>query len=330
MHQSAYPSHTPENIKTIDFAPLGIGGEHMVWSEPGFRLVRKINRPLADQFGCATIEEEFAQTELFAQNLNRRHQRITEVFGEHRVVPQYSVAEVLELEQDELKFLWPNRQNPHGSKVCTIVTRQTILPELQGGDDLWSFDAPYAEGLGRQVDLSTYTKINERWITDSAHEMLHDVEIDEFLRLQNNPNFGLALKAMSNLCVNAAMAEFVTSSIIYTLLTGESLDLCGEKNLVFNNSGGFWLVDAQLTRPIPMYGSLPGIFGKIKQDVELSRREQLNLLNALGYVRTINFMGAYLDLDDRLTDPLKGLTETAVVWPRVYVYLSALTRRVVN
>lgn len=327
MYQSAYPSHAPENIRTIDFAPLGIGGEHMVWKEPGFRLVRKINRPLADQFECTAIEEEFAQAELFAQNLNRRHGHITEVFGEHRVVPQYSVAEVLDLEQDELGFLWPNRQNPHGSKVCTIVTRQTILPELQGADDLWSFDAPYVEGLPQQVNLSAYTKINERWMTDSAYEMLHDAEVDEFLLLQNNPNFAAALKAMSNLCVNAAMAEFVTSSTTYTLSTGESLDLCGKKNVVFNNKGGFWLIDAQLTRPIPMYASLPGIFSKIKQAVELSRREQLNLLNASGYVRTINFMSAYLDLDHRLTEPVKNLTETAVIWPRMHAYLSALTRR---
>lgn len=323
---SADTSYAPGGIESIDFHPLGAGGEHLVWRESGFRLVRKINRPLANQFGCETIEEEFAQTELFAQELNRRHQRITEVFGENRVLPQYSVAEMLDLEQEELEFLWPNNADFHNSKVCTIVTRQTILPELEA-DDVWSFDAPYAEGLERQTDLATYAKINERWVTGRAYEMLHDAEIDEFLLLQSNPNFSSALTAMSKLCVNAAMAEFLASSIRYTRLTGESLDLCGEKNVVFNNDGDFRLVDAQLTRPIPMYASLSGIFAKIKQDVELSRREQLNLLNALGYVRTVNFMAAYLDLDDRLADPLKNLTETEVVWPKVYTYLSALTRR---
>src|SRR5688572_25860587 len=180
-----------------------------------------------------------------------------------------------------MAYLWPHNPEFHRSKACTIITRQTILPELQNADDVWSFDAPYAEGLERQVDLSTYTKINERWVTDKAYGMLHDAEVDEFLSLQNNPNFAVALRAMGKPSVNAAMAEFLESSNRYTRLTGESLDLCGERNVVFNNDGDFRLVDAQLTRPIPMYASLPNIFSKIKQDEELSRREQLNLLNAL-------------------------------------------------
>jgi hypothetical protein len=324
---------------------LGEGGEHIVLNEPyltlahteqgtpenddGDMLVRKYSKlafVVCNTDPLLPIAERYALATARAARTQERFDRLENMFP-LMAAHQTSIGNIALLGSDEMQYIWGHIPHPPAGMHATVLTVQDRVPALMRRPvTARSIDVSYVEQYGSPVDPDIYAAVCQRWLTNADDvRPPSDDEIKAFYTVQNTGSIFPHRKAGTlSTPQNRGLRAFAWYAAEYTDATGEILDLANEKNVIMNDYGEFTLVDALYPSDIPLAQVVPVIVQKAQSGEALSYRDHANLLNGLGYMRSINFLlGSYKQ--QNTINTLAGMNIKPDTWKTIYASLSRFT-----
>jgi hypothetical protein len=293
---------------------LGKGGEHVVFSIPDHpQLVAKANifsitnaLENANQLDIPGLTDQTAQPgfeltpQLQRQLAAREQLRLAQLghyFGkEHIPNTKRFVLDIPISKQlvDSLKLDQTYDRLPE--KVTALVSLQKRLEISEDSDTKVGLAGGYPEKRG--VDSTLIDKANETLIYGNPK----DLSKEEFLQM-----YPMLTEQIGRIDrdeqLKKTIGEFVKKAIAYTKETGDGLDIVGGDNVYFTkDEHGNW--DYQMPDAISMRAKLVEDASNRLEEIVLGR--ELNpgdsnvILNAINYVRTINWLAGYLGLEDKI------------------------------
>jgi hypothetical protein len=138
---------------------------------------------------------------------------------------------------------------------------------------------------------------------------LTDEDWQLFLAIHGNESVRALMQMSSDERFNAALTDFLHRAHQFSELTGESLDTSKDNIIFFQNpeedTWRYMLVDALFPSNAGRIDESREIFRRLShlhpQDLPIPyRQEGFELLNTLGFVRTVNALSEYLHLPRRI------------------------------
>jgi hypothetical protein len=332
---------------------LGQGGEHVVlrvgipWQERVGKTITRGEDPYVikvsvlgltlfnpDTAGKTLDEFMDEQNTAFEAELASREARLEKFkqhFGNH-VVDERNSIKTLFIKGTEYMNLFPGREvDPQrGYIVKTFVRDQDIVPELDSESPSYgrriipTITIPYAEN--KELATEDYTYVNRRWVMLEDQDREFDDEDELILSyVQDSPHLDKVLNGIrgDNISFRNTVKDFVTRSVAYSNDTRENLDLVGKNNVVFldRDEWDYKLIDALNPKAIPIIDLTKEAIQKVSEGITLEDQEIRNLLNGLGYIRTINALAHKFKLSERIRLFDSKDEIPSWVWEKIYTIL---------
>jgi len=314
---------TAEDLRDIIFGSqlchIATGGEHLVYiSEriPGvvvkissntLRFVLRCGEPIdkpSDETLQAIEQEELLQR-------GERMTRICSYFGSKHTLEERRYLLPVPLSSSLLAAALGGR--PSYSQELSTLQRHlsdgaaatawavvTVQPYLAAGNALslvggYSDDGAKADTL----DAMIYSQVTHALVFSGRPIEFFDRQ--QFLRVQTRRELGVLLETLDHdAALRAAVRSLLRNIYDYVRDTGEILDTAGPGNILLILDGTTWnylLVDALSIHNEPVLHLARIAVTKLLSGSEITGRERLFLMKALNFLRTVNGIGACVDLN---------------------------------
>jgi hypothetical protein len=184
-----------------------------------------------------------------------------------------------------------------------VVTIQPYIAALHqpaiGGGVLslvggYSDDGVKADGL----DPALYSRVTHALVFSG--DPLPNFSRLEFLRVQTRPELAVLVRALErDPALRATVRSLLEHVHRYVKDTGEILDTAGPGNILLIRDDASWyylLIDALSIHNEPVLDLSRASIAKLINGHDITGRERLFLMKALNFLRTINGVGACIDL----------------------------------
>lgn len=318
--QVAHPNQPHGEVNETDLNRynlqfLGKGGEHVVFSIPDhpnlvakaniFSITNALNNAnridipgLTDQ----TAREDFELTPQLQRQLAAREglrlAQLGRYFGkEHIPSTKRFVLDIPMSDQlvQELKLGQTYDKLP--DHVAALVSIQKRLDIPEESSTKMGLIGDYPEKAG--VDQDLIRKANDVLLYGK------DIGLERYEITWLYPNLSTKVLGVveKDPRLKEKLADFVKMAIKYTNETGDGLDLIGGDNVYFTKSeDGSW--DFQMPDAISMRAKLVEDASRRIEEIAVGREPGISdpnvILNAVNYVRVINWLAQQLGIEDRI------------------------------
>jgi hypothetical protein len=321
-------SETPHGA----YVHVGSGLEHVVWSDPysdlleregveGAASVHKLNLRTLRACNSGTPAENIAAAIGLARQRTEQHGWVQTTFGSDFVPFEHTAAYAMELTAEDISKVWPDEDPARrpGTFYLTITTQDRVR-ELEDRERLRELYIPYAELSGATIDPGAHRSVHERWISNAADlTPPTGKEVEEFLQVQSNPEVAWLLREAADSRqqrMRHALGRVVGGLAVYGNTYGQTIDFMGSDNIIVTTGGGAKLIDPLVPASLFAVRDLPTAFNTVRTGALPLQRVRGVLLNGLSFVRSVNFLAAYLELTDRVqiygADDCSGADWTAI------------------
>lgn len=293
---------------------LGKGGEHVVFSIPDhpnlvakaniFSITNALNNAnridipgLTDQ----TAREDFELTPQLQRQLAAREglrlAQLGNYFGkEHIPSTKRFVLDIPMSDQLVQELRLGQTYDKLPDHVAALVSMQKRLDIPEESSTKMGLIGDYPEKRG--VDSNIIGRANDALL----YGVETDLTTDEFLTLYPMLTERIS-KIEADPKLKKSLGDFVQRAIRYTNETGDGLDLIGGDNVYFTKSeDGSW--DFQMPDAISMRAKLVEDASRRIEEIAVGREPRISdpnvILNAVNYVRVINWLAQQLGVEDRI------------------------------
>ncbi|MFC7640170.1 hypothetical protein ACFQX6_03355 [Streptosporangium lutulentum] len=289
-----------------DLIYLTKGGEHLVFrdGETIFKLDYNANKRVLGwtegwEPGRLSGAEATSALLDIANDKESRFAKLRDSHGPSHVIDQTVDVRIVDWPGRVInEFIGENKLDGDRTyEFPTIVTRQSRVHGLESLDNL-DLATGYAE-IGKNPNPEKYVEVNRRWL-----ELVGPADFDRELLLdvQQSPSIARLLqRSQRNPAFMDALRRFASSSLAYTAATGETMDMVGDGNVVFIDSRSYLLVDALHPYPARPLWKATEVLHRLNRQEELTRQDQVGLVNVLNYVRTVNALAHATGLQERIS-----------------------------
>lgn len=304
---------------------IATGGEHLVYmsdrisgavlkiSSNTLRFILRRDEPIdepSDETLRAIRQEELSERGDRSMRL-RNYFDSSHTLDEHRfLLPVPLTRELLVAALDgrpsytlDLATLQTKLSDGVLATTWAVVTIQPYIAALHqpaiGGGVLslvggYSDDGAKADGL----DPALYSRVTHALVFSG--NPLENFDRLEFLSVQTRPELAVLVRALErDSALRATVRSLLEHIHRYVKDTGEILDTAGPGNILLTRDAASWnylLIDALSIHNEPVLDLSRASIAKLISGHDIGGRERLFLMKALNFIRTINGVGACVDL----------------------------------
>jgi len=331
-------SITQEQIEKYDPKVAGYGGENIVYTLHGHPdvvvkaemdpLLAQIEGPDSDMDENADNQIVRLQKSLAKENAS--YNELRTYFGNEHVPTTRRYVLNVPVSKDTLSAIYKAKRRSvpdvevKTNELPTIVAIQENVPQITGDKSL-DVRGGFAE-LRKPADMLPNTESYKKAYETATQDLVCNPEsgaafdLDQFLII--HPDLRpLIAQADTNPLLKEPLEDFVKKGMKYSKETGNGLDLAGKKNILFfekpDQSWNYKLVDALSPHSEKVLQRAEGLMEKVAKE-PLVDGEPFALTGAVNYVRIMNGLAKYLDIDEHLEMPHGQDITSDKLWNTLY------------